>query len=167
MPAQRLFTPKVGMTSPEFVNLVLSFGYSNLRKGLCQHIWKVLTWGNCDHCSHYFIAVSITLLLRVNLVQRYHYSILRRVCVSISKCFLTWFNCSQYFIAQSITLLLRVCFKLAQCYQYSIQYSQGCVSVCLNTFWHGSNVITDPLNFIAAYITLLLRVCVDLVQCYQ
>ena len=57
--------------------------------------------------AHYFIAGSITHLLRVcvNLVQCYRYSILRRVCVSISKHFLTWVNCdhcSHYFIAASI-----------------------------------------------------------------
>ena len=84
---------------------------------MCHHILTLLTWVKCDHCSHNFIAGSITLLLRmrVNLMQCYQYSILKRLCVSISKLFLTWVNCdhcSHYYVAGSITLLLRVCVNL-------------------------------------------------------
>lgn len=92
-----------------------------------------LTIVACYHWCHYFIAGYITLLLRVcaNLVQCYRYSILRMVCVSISKHFLTWVkcdHCSHCFIAGSITLLMRVCVNLVQCYRYSI-LRRVCVSI--------------------------------------
>ena len=85
----------------------------------------LLTWVNCDHGSHYFIAGSITLLLRVcvNLLQCNRCSTLRRVCVRISRHFLTLVNCdhcSHYYLAGSITLLLRVYVNLVWCYHYSI-----------------------------------------------
>ena len=72
----------------------------------------------------------------------YQYCILRGVCVSISKHFLTWVNCdhcSHYFIVGSITLLLRVSVNLVQCKRYSIK--KGCVSTislqCLSHFFYG------------------------------
>ena len=120
-----------------------------------------LTWVNCDHCSHYFIAGSITLLLRVcvNLMQCYQYSILRRVCVSISKLFLTWVNCdhcSHYDIAGSITLLLRVCVNLVQCYRCSI-LRRVCVSISKH-FLTCVNCDHCSHYFIAGSIPLLLSV---------
>ena len=92
-----LFYCRVYPTSPESVNLVSSYRYSNLRKVCVSISEHFLTWVNCDHCSYYFIAGSITLLLR---------------------CVLTW------------------------CSVIDIVFSEGCVWAYLNTFWHGSTVIT-------------------------
>ena len=69
-------------------------------------VWHGSTWSLLPHfhCRVYHISPEG--------VCQHRYSILTRVCVTISKQFSTWVNCdhcSPYFIAGSITLLLRAC----------------------------------------------------------
>ena len=126
------------------------------------------TWVNCDQYSHYFIAVSITLLLKVCVN-----SILRSVCVSISKHFLTGQLWSLLPILQWTTppVITAPTISLQGLSHFpwwgmstlgsviDIVFTEGCVPACLNTFWQ---VICDHCSqyFNAGSITLLLRVCV-------
>ena len=132
--------------------------------------WYIIIFYSLDPYIHWSTgdSVKINIIWSLTRYYSYRYSILRRVCVSISKHFLTWVNCVHYshdFIIGSITFLLRVCVNLLQCNLYSI-LRRLCVRLSRHflTLTHCDHC---SRCFITGSITRLLWVCINLVECYQ